>query len=96
MKDRINDDLISEFPDKFGSCVPRKSFTEVLNVITVKKITLSDLVAVSSGFVSLHVHMCISSLLHDTISLSVCSLPSSSFKALFILHVCFTRLSVSI
>ncbi|KAH1164968.1 hypothetical protein KIL84_022527, partial [Mauremys mutica] len=23
MKDRINDDLISEFPDKFGSCVPR-------------------------------------------------------------------------
>ncbi|KAG8545449.1 hypothetical protein GDO81_020847 [Engystomops pustulosus] len=22
MKDRINDDLISEFPDKFGSCVP--------------------------------------------------------------------------
>lgn len=25
LKDRINDDLISEFPDKFGSCVPRKS-----------------------------------------------------------------------
>lgn len=25
MKDRINDDLISEFPDKFGSCVPRRS-----------------------------------------------------------------------
>jgi disks large protein 1 len=24
MKDRINDDLISEFPDRFGSCVPRK------------------------------------------------------------------------
>ncbi|KAJ8281669.1 hypothetical protein COCON_G00041880 [Conger conger] len=24
MKDRINDDLISEFPHKFGSCVPRK------------------------------------------------------------------------
>ena len=23
LKDRINDDLISEFPDKFGSCVPR-------------------------------------------------------------------------
>ncbi|XP_063772465.1 disks large homolog 1 isoform X23 [Pseudophryne corroboree] len=23
MKDRINDDLISEFPEKFGSCVPR-------------------------------------------------------------------------
>ncbi|CAN0304526.1 unnamed protein product [Lampetra planeri] len=22
MKDRVNDDLISEFPDKFGSCVP--------------------------------------------------------------------------
>lgn len=25
MKDRINDDLISEFPDKFGSCVPPNS-----------------------------------------------------------------------
>ena len=24
LKDRINDDLISEFPDKFGSCVPRR------------------------------------------------------------------------
>uniref|UniRef100_A0A673VLD0 Discs large MAGUK scaffold protein 1a n=1 Tax=Salmo trutta TaxID=8032 RepID=A0A673VLD0_SALTR len=24
-KDRINDDLISEFPDKFGSCVPREN-----------------------------------------------------------------------
>lgn len=24
LKDRINDDLISEFPEKFGSCVPRK------------------------------------------------------------------------
>lgn len=24
-KDRINDDLISEFPHKFGSCVPRES-----------------------------------------------------------------------
>lgn len=30
MKDRINDDLISEFPDKFGSCVPRKYPTEIL------------------------------------------------------------------
>lgn len=25
LKDRINDDLISEFPEKFGSCVPRKT-----------------------------------------------------------------------
>jgi len=24
LKDRINDDLITEFPDKFGSCVPRE------------------------------------------------------------------------
>lgn len=23
-KDRVNDDLLSEFPDKFGSCVPRE------------------------------------------------------------------------
>ena len=29
LKDRINDDLISEFPDKFGSCVPRKLFQSV-------------------------------------------------------------------
>jgi hypothetical protein len=26
LKDRINDDLISESPEKFGSCVPRKFF----------------------------------------------------------------------
>jgi hypothetical protein len=32
LKDRINDDLISEFPDKFGSCVPRK-FSLILNVL---------------------------------------------------------------
>lgn len=25
LKDRINDDLIAEYPDKFGSCVPRKN-----------------------------------------------------------------------
>lgn len=24
LKDRVNDDLISEYPDKFGSCVPRE------------------------------------------------------------------------
>ena len=24
LKDRINDDLIQEFPEKFGSCVPRE------------------------------------------------------------------------
>lgn len=27
MKDRVNDDLISEFPHKFGSCVPRELTT---------------------------------------------------------------------
>lgn len=26
MKDRVNDDLISEFPHKFGSCVPREYY----------------------------------------------------------------------
>lgn len=26
LKDRINDDLISEYPEKFGSCVPREFF----------------------------------------------------------------------
>uniref|UniRef100_A0A6I8S5E2 Discs large homolog 2 n=1 Tax=Xenopus tropicalis TaxID=8364 RepID=A0A6I8S5E2_XENTR len=29
MKDRVNDDLISEFPDKFGSCVPRNHFISI-------------------------------------------------------------------
>ncbi|XP_054647953.1 disks large homolog 3 isoform X14 [Dunckerocampus dactyliophorus] len=29
MKDRVNDDLISEFPHKFGSCVPRELATPV-------------------------------------------------------------------
>ena len=27
LKDRVNDDLITEFPDKFGSCVPRECAT---------------------------------------------------------------------
>lgn len=31
MKDRVNDDLISEFPDKFGSCVPRECQNFVMN-----------------------------------------------------------------
>ena len=31
MKDRVNDDLISEFPDKFGSCVPRECHNFVMN-----------------------------------------------------------------
>lgn len=30
LKDRINDDLISELPDKFSSCVPRKYFVLLL------------------------------------------------------------------
>lgn len=32
LKDRINDDLISEFPEKFGSCVPRK-YSLLLRII---------------------------------------------------------------
>uniref|UniRef100_T1GWP5 Guanylate kinase-like domain-containing protein n=1 Tax=Megaselia scalaris TaxID=36166 RepID=T1GWP5_MEGSC len=28
LKDRINDDLISEYPEKFGSCVPLKEVAE--------------------------------------------------------------------
>ena len=31
LKDRINDDLISEFPEKFGSCVPRKNCLNCLS-----------------------------------------------------------------
>lgn len=36
MKDRINDDLISEFPDKFGSCVPREFLIRVIGALTSK------------------------------------------------------------
>lgn len=48
LKDRINDDLISEFPDKFGSCVPRmySSFTGLLIVMM-------------SHFASLSFHCCV-------------------------------------
>lgn len=35
LKDRINDDLISEFPDKFGSCVPRKIIYHIFNIIRI-------------------------------------------------------------
>ena len=33
LKDRINDDLISEFPDKFGSCVPRTYSVVVARIL---------------------------------------------------------------
>lgn len=36
MKDRVNDDLISEFPDKFGSCVPREYLNFLKAVVTLK------------------------------------------------------------
>lgn len=36
LKDRINDDLISEFPDKFGSCVPREYFIIILYFVCGK------------------------------------------------------------
>lgn len=36
MKDRVNDDLISEFPDKFGSCVPREYLNFLIAVVTLK------------------------------------------------------------
>lgn len=40
MKDRINDDLISEFPDKFGSCVPREFLIRVIGALTSKTLKL--------------------------------------------------------
>lgn len=36
MKDRVNDDLISEFPDKFGSCVPRECLNFLTAAVTFK------------------------------------------------------------
>lgn len=42
LKDRINDDLISEFPDKFGSCVPRK-YILVLIIYTTTLIDTTSL-----------------------------------------------------
>lgn len=51
MKDRVNDDLISEFPDKFGSCVPREYHqTSCLNnniYLGYNKIPLKDQAFVS-------------------------------------------------
>lgn len=35
LKDRINDDLISEIPDKFSSCVPRKYTFSILKIFNV-------------------------------------------------------------
>lgn len=36
LKDRVNDDLISEFPEKFGSCVPRTVIVQLIfNIIVV-------------------------------------------------------------
>ena len=32
LKDQINDDLITEFPDRFGSCVPRESLQKLIIV----------------------------------------------------------------
>lgn len=29
LKDRVNDDLISEYPEKFGSCVPREFYLHI-------------------------------------------------------------------
>ena len=36
LKDRINDDLINEYPDKFGSCVPRKCTCTLLSCDIIK------------------------------------------------------------
>lgn len=41
LKDRINDDLISEFPDKFGSCVPRELLDNLM--ITNDRILSTEL-----------------------------------------------------
>ena len=38
LKDRINDDLIAEFPDKFGSCVPR----ELLFLLLLEPLKVGD------------------------------------------------------
>jgi len=44
LKDRINDDLISEFPDKFGSCVPRKLHMSILRFINQSFLTCKILI----------------------------------------------------
>lgn len=35
VKDRVNDDLLSEFPDKFGSCVPRECLDSAHSILTL-------------------------------------------------------------
>lgn len=34
LKDRINDDLLADLPQKFGNCVPRKYFTHSFSYFT--------------------------------------------------------------
>uniref|UniRef100_A0A672M0M5 Disks large homolog 1 n=1 Tax=Sinocyclocheilus grahami TaxID=75366 RepID=A0A672M0M5_SINGR len=49
MKDRINDDLISEFPDKFGSCVPREYIITVLSFLL--QYFISSLILIDRHFI---------------------------------------------
>jgi hypothetical protein len=35
IKDRINNDLIYDFPEKFGCCVPRKYFLKMFSLISL-------------------------------------------------------------
>jgi len=41
LKDRVNDDLIAEYPDRFSSCIPRLYKTSVY-YITYKRYVLSQ------------------------------------------------------
>lgn len=54
LKDRINDDLISEFPDKFGSCVPRKNFTYFCIFNCPSLLCIPKLMMTDASFTSLN------------------------------------------
>lgn len=52
LKDRINDDLISEFPDKFGSCVPRKylkHFKKYILIVAFPFVSIVTFIGLGTG-----------------------------------------------
>ena len=52
MKDRINDDLMREFPERFGSCVPHTTRPRRENEVGSKEIET----ALDVGMLSLQTH----------------------------------------
>lgn len=98
MKDRINDDLISEFPDKFGSCVPRKYHFSFLWGVEggltpfdmIKRNSVPPIVSPVTQILSVTYHLCI---LFNFICLMLFIYPAM-YCSLFSEHDMFSTLTV--